>query len=168
VDEDEFIRGLVARHGNDLLAYVIGLTAGNRQEAEDVVQETLLRAWRHADTIDPSVGSVRGWLMRVARNIVIDRYRSSRGRSTEVLTEVADQLSEDDHSDVLVTAMVVRHALARLRPEQRAAIIEVYFYGRTAAQAAKALGIPIGTVKSRTYYGLLALRALLEEERRRE
>ena len=165
VDQDEFVRDLLNRYGRDLLAYVTGLTGGDRQHAEDVVQETLLRAWRHAYAINPAIGSVRGWLLRVARNIVIDGYRAARARPTEVPSEAADRMFVPDRTDGTLTALVIRRALDKLRPEQRDAIVEVYYRGRTAVEAAAALGIPVGTVKSRVFYGLLALRSLLEEDR---
>lgn len=165
VDQNEFVRDLFNRYGRDLLAHVTGLTGGDRQRAEDVVQETLLRAWRHAHAINPALGSVRGWLLRVARNIVIDGYRAARARPTEVPSEAADRMFVPDRTDCTLTALVIRRALGRLRPEQRDAIVEVYYWGSTAVEAAAALGIPVGTVKSRVFYGLLALRSLLEEDR---
>jgi RNA polymerase sigma-70 factor (ECF subfamily) len=165
-DADEFIRGLVAQYRTELIAYVTGLTGGDRQLAEDIAQETMLRAWRHATQIDPAIGSVRGWLLRVARNLAIDSYRAARARPSEVPSEVAaaDRFAIADRADGMLTSMVVREALDALRPQQREAIVEVYYRGRTVVEAAAALGVPVGTVKSRVFYGLLALRGLLDRE----
>lgn len=170
IDSDEFIRCLVAQYKVELLAYVSGLTGGDRQLAEDIVQETMLRAWRHASQIDPAIGSVRGWLLRVARNLAIDSYRSTRARPPEVSAEAAatDRFAVSDRTDGMLTSMVVREALDALRPQQREAIVEVYYRGRTVVEAAAALGVPVGTVKSRVFYGLLALRGLLDREAWRE
>jgi RNA polymerase sigma-70 factor (ECF subfamily) len=166
VDGDAFLRGLIEQYKKDVLAYVTGLTGGDRQLAEDIVQETMLRAWRHASQIDPAIGSVRGWLLRVARNLTIDGHRSARARPAEVPSELtaAERFAISDRTDRMLTSIVVREALDALRPQQREAIVEVYYRGRTVVEAAAALGVPVGTVKSRVFYGLLALRGLLERE----
>ncbi len=167
MDRDEFVRGLVEQYKAELLAYVTGLVGGDRQLAEDIVQETMLRAWRHASHIDPAIGSVRGWLLRVARNLAIDGYRSARARPAEISSEAAtsEQFAVSDRTDGTLTSIVVRAALDALRPQQRDAIVEVYYRGRTVVEAAATLGIPVGTVKSRVFYGLLTLRGLLEGEK---
>jgi RNA polymerase sigma-70 factor (ECF subfamily) len=166
MERDEFVRGIVEQYKTEILAYVTGLTGGDRQLAEDIVQETMLRAWRHATQIDPAIGSVRGWLLRVARNLAIDGYRSTRARPTEVPSDTAgvERFAVSDRTDAMLTSIVVREALDALRPQQRDAIVEVYYRGRTVVEAANLLGVPVGTVKSRVFYGLLALRGLLERE----
>lgn len=156
--DDAFLEALDREHRRALLGYATGLT-GDRRAAEDVVQEALLRAWRHQDALaDPSEGSVRGWLFTVVRNLVIDRERARRARPTEVTAEAAPDPATADHADAVTDAVAVRAALEHLSPDHRAVVEELYFRGRSVEEAAAALGVPAGTVKSRSYYALRALR----------
>lgn len=158
------LRALHEEHGNALLAYALRLCNGDRQRAEDLVQETMLRAWRHPESMDPSRGSVRAWLFTTARNVAIDNWRRREARVAEVVT---DQLPERDsgwdETDRAVEAWVVAEALRRLSPAHRQVLIECFYRGCSVAEAAARLGIPPGTVKSRTHYALRALRVALEE-----
>lgn len=164
--DEAVIRALYLEHAGPLLGYTLRLTAGDRAWAEDVVQETLLRAWRHPEALDPARGPVRGWLCTVARNLVIDNGRARRARPLETgdapLLSVADERAEDEFDRALLS-WEVAEALGTLTREHRAVLLETYYRGRSVAEAAKVLGIPEGTVKSRTYYALRALRVALEE-----
>jgi RNA polymerase sigma-70 factor, ECF subfamily len=140
-----------------VLAYVRGLL-GDPQLAEDVVQETMLRAWRHCGRFSPEKGSVRGWLTRVAHNIAMDTVRMRHSRPVEVAQACAPEPLVTDHADQVVTALHIRQALARLSPRHRDVIEQVYLNGLTAGETAAVLGIPEGTVFSRAYYGLHMLR----------
>lgn len=81
--DEALIKSVYEEHGHALLAYATRLT-GDRAAAEDVVQETLIRAWRHSEVLVNGKGSVRGWLLTVARNIITDRYRAKAARPPEV------------------------------------------------------------------------------------
>jgi len=140
-----------------MLAYATTLTR-DRAAAEDVVQEALLRAWRHPDSLVNGKGSVRGWLLTVVRNIVKDQFRARSSRPTEVAEGPVTAAVEDDHADHVVNSMVVVDALNTLSAEHREVLEQIYLLGSTVAEAAKTLGIPPGTVKSRSYYALRALR----------
>lgn len=160
VPGEDLIRTIYVEHGRALLAYATRLT-GDAAAAEDVVQETLVRAWKHGAALSDGSRSVRGWLLTVARNIVTDRARARRARPTEVAENPATPPIERDHADGVVDTMVVLDGLGALSAEHRRVLIEVYYRGRTTAEAAEVLGVPAGTVKSRTYYALRALRAAL-------
>jgi RNA polymerase sigma-70 factor (ECF subfamily) len=150
-------------HAAALWGYCLRLTGHDHARAEDVVQETLLRAWRSLPTLERSEGSVRAWLFRVARNIVIDEWRSKRSRSELAVADVPEVPADADRTDQLLQSWVVADALTRLSPEHRAVLLECYYRGRSVAEASRRLGIPEGTVKSRTHYALRALRLALEE-----
>jgi len=146
-------------HARPLFRYLMRLTLGDRREAEDYLQETFLRSWRWLQerTVDPRI--MRPWLYTVARRIVIDGVRAKQARPNEVSLTDPSRLSHPD-SDIerLVQVHALRSALMSLSPEHRATLIEVFYRERTAKEAAEILGVPEGTVKSRVYYGVHALR----------
>lgn len=157
-DADEaLVRSIYDEHGRALLAYATRLT-GDRAAAEDVVQETLVRAWKHPEVLVNGKGSIRGWLLTVARNIVTDRARARAARPVEVAESPATPPIERDHADSVVDSMVVLEALDQLSGHHRDVLVELYFRGRSVTEAADVLGIPPGTVKSRSHHALRALR----------
>ncbi len=158
--DEALIRSLYEEHGRSLLAYATRLT-GDRAAAEDVVQETLLRAWKHSESLVNQRGSVRGWLLTVARNIVTDRARAKASRPTEVAESPGIGPLAGDHAENVVNSMVVLAALDRLSAEHREVLVELYYRGRTVSEAAQVLGVPPGTVKSRSYYALRAMRTVI-------
>ena len=157
------MRQLHDEHAGALWAFCLHLTGNDRAHAEDVAQETLLRAWRNASVLEESRGSVRSWLFTVARNIVIDEWRSKRARTEFSTAEVPEPGTTEDRTDELLQSWVVAEALTRLSDEHRAVLLECYYRGRSVADAAVRLGVPEGTVKSRTHYALRALKLALEE-----
>jgi RNA polymerase sigma-70 factor (ECF subfamily) len=155
------MRHIHDQHGRALWSFAMRLTSGNTGKAEDVVQETMLRAWRHLDSLDESRGSQRTWLFTVARRIAIDEWRA-RGQVIEFTVDVVPEVVAEDTIDRAVQSWTVAAALKRLSPEHRTALHACYFHGRTVREAAREFGVPEGTVKSRLYYGLRAMRAELE------
>jgi RNA polymerase sigma-70 factor, ECF subfamily len=161
VADEDVVRALHAEHASALLRYAMYLTSGDRQRAEDVVQEVLLRAWQHPDAV---VGQpARPWLFTVAKNLVIDGQRAKRARPQEVGEAALGQRPSSDDVDRALESWGVADALATLRPDHRRVLWETYYRGSSVAEAAAELGIPVGTVKSRAFYALKALRLALEE-----
>lgn len=154
---EAFVRSLFQEHGAAMMTYAVRLT-GDHAAAEDIVQEVLVRAWRHADRLTNGKGSVRGWLLTVVRNLVYDRTRARRSRPVEVGELKPESAVSDDHSDQVVDTIVVMEALETLSEEHRSVLEQVYFKGKTVAEAALELGIPQGTVKSRTFQAIRLLR----------
>lgn len=158
------LRALQEEHGEALYAYALRLCHGDRQRAEDLVQETMLRAWRHPEAMDTTRGSVRGWLFTTTRNLAIDAWRRRSARVAEVYTDqVPERVPDVDEAERAVEAWTIAEALNRLTPAHREVLMECFYEGRSVAEAASRLGIPPGTVKSRTHYALRALRVALEE-----
>jgi RNA polymerase sigma factor (sigma-70 family) len=162
-DDERLIGELYREYHRPLLAFVLRLTAGDRQWAEDVVQETMIRAWRSADRLDTTSTSLMPWLATVARRIVIDHRRSREVRPPEVGDAPLENLPMADEMDGLLRKVVVADALRALSAPHREVLTETVLRDRTVNQAAEVLGIPVGTVKSRVYYALRALRVALEE-----
>jgi RNA polymerase sigma-70 factor (ECF subfamily) len=150
------------KYSGALLAHVCGLIRGDRQHAEDIVQETYLRLWQNPGVLEETRTSVRAWLFTVAGRIVIDRWR--RARVVEVSDEaLASVPVPGDEMDRSLTRWQVRDALRTLSPDHRAVLVEMYYRGRSMRETAEALGIPLGTVQSRSHYAFRALRPALEE-----
>ncbi|WP_426566897.1 sigma-70 family RNA polymerase sigma factor [Angustibacter sp. McL0619] len=156
----ELMRALHDEHAGALWGFVVRLT-GDRMQAQDIVQETLLRAWKHPEVLDPERGSPRGWLFTVARRLVVDDWRTKRSR-VETLPGSLPEHGQDD-TDQMLQSWIVADALRQLSDDHRAVLVECYYRGRSVADAARVLGIPEGTVKSRAHYALLRLRVALQE-----
>ncbi|MEZ0090600.1 sigma-70 family RNA polymerase sigma factor [Streptacidiphilus sp. EB129] len=165
--DSEFVRSLYSRYGRSVLGRVLGLVHGDYQRAEDIVQETLLRAWQHQESLD--LDRAGPWLHTVAHNLVVSAYRRAQARPPETALpqDEAGRWARDQDGEQELDRMLERwqmlDAMRGLRPEHQAVLIEVYYLRRTVAETAEHLGVPLGTVKSRCYYGLRALRNVLEE-----
>ena len=142
----------------------MGLTR-DAARAEDVVQETLLRAWQHPEVTNDSERSAGAWLFTVARNMIIDERRSARFRK-EVSPRDGSGVPEHagpDEVNAALDRMLIGDAVAELSPEHRAVVSRSYYQGWTTTQIANDLQIPEGTVKSRLHYAVRALRLTLQE-----
>ena len=159
---DALLQELHRDHADALWRYVLGLTSGDRGRAEDVVQETMLRAWRNPAVLERTGGSSRAWLFTVAKRIVIDEWRSARSRS-EVSTADVPERPGPDGTDRVLQSWLVADALRDLSSDHREVLVHCYYLGRSVAEAARALGIAEGTVKSRCHYALRALGVALQE-----
>ena len=161
--DEQLVRELYDEYAPGLLSYVSGLMGADRQKAEDIVQETLMRAWRHPEVLEDEGRSPRGWLFTVARNLVIDAHRAQLARPSELLVDPPERVGVTDGMDELLNRFELLNALDSLNPDHREVLLLVFYQDHSVAQAAQALGVPEGTVKSRCHYALRALRVLFQE-----
>ncbi|MBV9513430.1 MAG: sigma-70 family RNA polymerase sigma factor [Mycobacteriaceae bacterium] len=158
----ELLRAVHDAHGQALMRYAMRLTSGDRQFAEDVVQEALLRLWKKPEILEQPGDSARAWLFTVLRNLVIDDRRSAR-YSREFST---DSLPEGHSADSIGPAFdrwILSDALISLSREHRTVVVRTYYLGQSVAEIARQEQIAEGTVKSRCHYALRALRIALQE-----
>ena len=162
--DDADVRAAFAAHGAELYRFALR-ALGDTGAAEDVVQETFLRAWRAAERYDASVASLRVWLFAIARNTVTDHVRAARVRPWDAvpLTPPPDAVATVDVSERLLDAWVIEEALGRISEPQRAAIVETHLRERPYDEVAKEQRIAVGTLRSRVFYGLRSLRSALDE-----
>jgi RNA polymerase sigma-70 factor (ECF subfamily) len=150
-------------HGPALLGFVRRFVP-DPARAEDVVQEIMLRVWRNVDGLDPARGDLRPYLFTVARNVLTDQWRAEQARPRLVGEEAALGAAwVQDEVDRVLESALIAEALQRLSAEHQSVVLELFFRGRSVAETATALGVPAGTVKSRSYYAVRALRAAFEE-----
>lgn len=159
--QDELLQALHDVHGPALTRFVAHMTH-DPSFAQDVVQETLLRAWKHPEILAQSDDSARAWLFTVARNLVIDDRRSARHRR-EVSTDALPETGSDDGTDSALDAWILSDALSSLSAQHRSAIVGAYYLGHSISEIARREDVPEGTIKSRLHYALRALRLSLQE-----
>src|SRR2546429_473035 len=150
-EDAELLRVMFAEHGDALYAHALRLVSGDRQRAEDLVQETLLRAWRHPEALDPDRGSVRAWLFTTARNLAIDSWRRRSVRVGEVVTDTLPEPPGEDETDRTVEAWLIADALGRLSPVHRQGLVECFYPGRSVAAVAVRLRGSPGAGQTRTH-----------------
>ena len=159
LDED-VVAAIYRDHGTALKRFVLG-ACRDAQLADDVVQETVLRVWQQAPQI---TGSLRSYLFRTARNIMIDNYRKAQRRPQETgERDVADPAGAAGRIDDLLNKVLMEEALLRLSAEHREVLVALHYRRYTVQEASVQLKIPAGTVKSRAFYAVRALRTILDE-----
>ena len=157
-------RAAYRAHGPELFRFAVQ-SLHDRGLAEEAVQETFVRAWRHCERYDAAVASLRTWLFAIVRNVIIDMARARAVRPGLAAGDDPGQQAVDltDHAEDVLTTWQLDEALARISPEHRVAIVETHYRNRPYAEVAAELGVPVGTLRSRVFYGLRALRLTLEE-----
>jgi RNA polymerase sigma-70 factor (ECF subfamily) len=151
------LREAYAAHSGELYGFAVR-SLSDTALAEEAVQETFLRAWRAGDRFDAEAGSLRTRLFAILREVVIDlgRARAVADGGVEPSVETLEQS---------LLAWQVEEAMRRIGEQDRQILVETYYRGRPYAEVATELGLPEGTVKSRVYSGLRALKVALEEVR---
>src|ERR1700722_7510299 len=159
---DAAVRLLYSRHAEALRACAVGFCP-DRASADDIVQETFIRAWRHLPQLTADGRPAGPWLFRVARNLLIDANRAARARPVTAPEQSAGEIGTDSGLDEVLDRQLVSAALAHLSPAHQSVLVETFYQGGTMAAVARELGIPHGTARSRLHYALDALRQHLDE-----
>lgn len=162
-DADAAVRQLYSRYAPALHRYAERFCADSAS-ADDIVQETFIRAWRHLPQLSNDERLVRRWLFRVARNLLIDADRAARSRPVTVEAQPGWDSRDDTGFDQVMDRQLVTGALRHLSPAHRAVLVETFYRGGTTATVARQLGIPHGTARSRLHYALHALRQQLLDQ----
>ena len=161
-DPDAAIRQLYSRYAKALHGYIEQFCP-DRASADDIVQETFIRAWRHLPQLSADDRPVRPWLFRVARNLLIDANRAARARPMTVPGPSAGEVGTDSGLEEILDRQLISDALAHLSPAHQTVLVETFYRGGTMATVARELGIPHGTARSRLHYALDAMRKHLAE-----
>jgi len=154
------LRSAFLAHGGELFGFA-RRALDDSNVAEDVVQDTFVRAWRARRRFDAELGSLRTWLFAIERNVIIDYARARASRASQPLDE--DLASDIDDIERAMVGWQVEEAVRRLRPDHRHVLVEIHYRGRSSREVAIDLGIPEGTVRSRLFYSMRSLRLTLEE-----
>lgn len=159
------LASLYDRHAGAMLGLGVRIL-GERHEAEEILHDVFVEAWKRAGDYDPSRGAVRTWLLLRMRSRCLDRAKSAGRSRTRAAGSALEALagSVDSQAISVADAARVREALARLPDEQRTIIELGYFAGLSCSEMADELGIPIGTVKSRLHAALTKLRSVFVAE----
>ena len=160
-DQEDLLSALDRSHRQAIMSYVYRMTMDHGL-TQDIVQETLLKAWKNPSILERGEDATRAWLFTVARNLVIDDRRSARFRR-ESTAEVLPDIPTPDQTNSVLDAWVISDVLSTLSEAHRRAIIGAYYLGNSVAEIAKEEGVAVGTVKSRLHYALAALRLSLQE-----
>ena len=164
-DPDDVIRELYSHYAKALHGYVEQFCP-DRASADDIVQETFIRAWRHLPQLSADDRPIRPWLFRVARNLLIDANRAARARPMTVAGHSAGEIGTDSGLEEILDRQLVSAALQQLSPAHQTVLVETFYRGGTMATVARELGIPHGTARSRLHYALDALRKQLQASSR--
>ena len=153
------VREAYSAHAGELYGFAMR-SLGDAGLAEEAVQETFLRAWKAGKRFDPEIGSLRTWLFAIIRNVVIDLGRARAARPSVAQEGIEPSVEPIEES---LLAWQVEEAMRRIGDQHRRILVETYYRARPYADVSAELGIPVGTMKSRVYYALRALRIALEE-----
>jgi RNA polymerase sigma-70 factor (ECF subfamily) len=164
LNDEEALRAAVREHGAELYRFARRVL-GDNGLAEEAVQETFLKAWRRAHRFDPTRASLRTWLFAILRNTTVDLARARSTRPSLSVEGTEDEAADPiDAIEGRMRSWQVEEALRHLSDDHRVAVVEVHLRARSYEEVGQDLGIPAGTVKSRVYYGLKALKTALVEQ----
>lgn len=159
------VRDAFAEHGGEIRGFVLN-SIDDPSAADDCVQEIFVKAWRARDRFDGSRASRRTWLFAIARNAVVDHHRIQARRPTVMSDERVEAATEPalDPTPQVAERLRLTQALALLSEEHRQVVVAIQVDGMDYEQLSRQVGVPVGTLRTRMFYGLRALRTILEEE----
>ncbi len=159
---EQAARRLYRAYGGELYGFALS-RLGDRELAEEVVQDVFTNVWRRADDYDARRGTLRTWLYGITRNAIIDAERRRTRRPQALGHERSEDVAAEDPIELALQRWQMQLAFERLTPDHREAIRLTHVEGRKLKEVAELLGLPLGTVKSRVYYAMQALRLACEE-----
>lgn len=157
-ESEKFIQRLYQENRACLLRYVIKVGRVDPATAEDIVQETFIRAWKNVAKLDRETGELKPWLFAVARNLIIDMARAKKARPQETDDPPHRLPVVPDRTDEVLAELDIASTLAELSAPHREVVVLLHCLDRSIPDAARSIGVPAGTVKSRNYYALKELR----------
>ncbi|MBY8874502.1 sigma-70 family RNA polymerase sigma factor [Micromonospora sp. PLK6-60] len=156
------LRDIHRNNSGALLYFLRGLVSpGVGHTAEDLLQETMLRAWRRLDTVPTEPDSQRRWLFAVARRLAIDAHRKRQSRPVEVSLLDIEPAAGSEAANTAIATVTMQHTIGLLSAAHRSVLTELYVKGNSVDETAARLGVPVGTVKSRAHYATRFLRNAL-------
>jgi RNA polymerase sigma-70 factor (ECF subfamily) len=159
------MREIFTANVRPLRRFLLRQTHGQAEAADDLLQETMLRAWRKVDELPQNAESIRRWLFTVARNLAIDAARARQSRPVEVCGEDISWVGAIEETyDGLLDRVALRDVLLQLTSEHRAVLVALYYRDATVAETAERIGIPEGTVRSRSFYALRTVREIIDRD----
>lgn len=159
----EKLRQIFQEHSARLIRFLKRLNADQPHIAEDLLQETMIRAWLHVQELPADEDHIRSWLFAVARNVSVDeaRRRRRRPRESDVEKAVENYATTADPMRVVIATESMLEAYRNLNPDRRKAFEEIYLNSGSALDAASRLSVPEGTAKSRAFYAMQSIRSAI-------
>jgi RNA polymerase sigma-70 factor (ECF subfamily) len=154
--DDDAVAAIYREHG-PMLRRVVWRATSDANRVEDIVQEVILRVWRQA----PEADNLRAYLITTARHLIVDQHRAATRRPQQA--QLVDVPEDDAALDHALDQVLVEEALGRLQPAHRDIVRCLYYDRLSVAETAVRVGAPEGTVKSRAFYAVRNLRAILDE-----
>ena len=162
----EKLQKIFEERSGALLRFLRRINNDRPHIVEDLLQETMIKVWRHIDDVPTEHDHVQSWLYTVARNVSTDEARKRQRRPTESQREydLCKFPALSDPMEVVIATESLLEAYRSLSAERREALREIYLQSRSAADAAKFLSVPVGTAKSRAFYAMASLRSAVLAE----
>ena len=158
--DQKAIRYIYDNYSKALFGLILHIVQG-QELAEEILQETFVKIWNNASTYDQTKGKLYTWMLNIARNLAIDKVRSSdykKASKTQTIEKSVHSINKDFQSGMNPDTIDIKDLVEKLRPEQKELIDLIYFFGYTQAEAAEKLKMPLGTVKTRVRSAIGELR----------